>query len=59
MGMTALLAQKLFDRYFTVQTGRQATGLGLSNARQLTEAMGGSVEAQCQGEVLTVTVRFP
>lgn len=58
-GMTALLAQKLFDRYFTVQTGRQATGLGLSIARQLTEAMGGSVEAQCQGEVLTVTVRFP
>ena len=58
-GMTALLAQKLFDRYFTVQTGRQATGLGLSIARQLTEAMGGSVEAQCQGETLTVTVRFP
>lgn len=58
-GMTPVTAQKLFDRYFTVQTGSHATGLGLSIARQLTEEMGGVVEARCREEVLTVTVRFP
>ena len=58
-GMTPVLAQKLFDRYFTVETGSQSTGLGLSIARQLAEEMGGAVEARCREEVLTVTVRFP
>ena len=58
-GLDPVSAGKLFDRFYTVETGRGSTGLGLSIARQLTEAMGGSVEAQCQGEVLTVTVRFP
>lgn len=58
-GMTPVLAQKLFDRYFTVETGSQSTGLGLSIARQLAEEMGGAVEARCREEVLTVAVRFP
>ena len=58
-GMTPLLAQRLFERYFTVETGRRATGLGLSIARHLTERMGGTLTAQCQGEVLTVTLWFP
>ena len=58
-GMTPVLAERLFDRYFTVETGRRATGLGLSIARNLAERMGGSLTARCQDEILTVTLRFP
>lgn len=58
-GMTPVLAEKLFDRYFTVETGRGSTGLGLAIARQLAEEMGGTVTASCEGEVLCVHVRFP
>ena len=58
-GMTSVLAEKLFDRYFTVETGRGSTGLGLSIARQLAEEMGGTVTAACEDEILCVRVRFP
>ena len=53
-GMTPVLAQKLFDQFFTVETG-----LGLSIARGLTERMGGTISARCRDGVLTVTVSFP
>ena len=57
--LTPVLAQRLFDRYFTVETGRDGGGLGLSIARQLAEQMGGWADAQYQNGVLTVLVRFP
>ena len=58
-GLTPVLAQRLFDRYFTVETGRDSGGLGLSIARQLAEQMGGQADARCQEGILTVWVRFP
>lgn len=58
-GLTEVAAQRLFDRYFTVETGRGSTGLGLAIARELAERMGGSLEAQLARGRLTVTVSFP
>ena len=51
--------QRLFDRYFTVQSASGSTGLGLSIARQLTQRMGGSIRADFRDGRLCVSVRFP
>ena len=50
---------KLFDRFFTVETGRNATGLGLSIAKLLTEQMGGEIAAEYSDGRLHITLRFP
>lgn len=57
--LTPVLAERLFDRYFTVESGGQGTGLGLSIARRLMEQMGGTVTADWQAGVLTVRLYFP
>ena len=57
-GFNAVDAGRLFDRFYTVESGRGSTGLGLSIARVLTERMGGSVEAAYCGGKLSVTVSF-
>lgn len=49
---------RLFDRFYTVENGRDGTGLGLSIARELTEAMGGTIEASLQKGVFSVRVQF-
>jgi hypothetical protein len=50
---------RLFDRFYTVETGRSSTGLGLSIARALTERMGGTISARYGAGRLTLEVRFP
>lgn len=50
---------KLFDRFTTVYTGRDATGLGLAIARRLTERMGGAIGADYAEGELRIRVRFP
>lgn len=50
---------KLFDRFFTVETGRNSTGLGLSIAKVLTEEMGGHITANYENSKLMISVYFP
>ena len=38
--------ERLFDRFYTVETARSATGLGLSIAKLLTEKMDGTITAE-------------
>ena len=58
-GLDPVSAGKLFDRFYTVETGRGSTGLGLSIARLLTQRMDGSIRAELREERLYITVAFP
>lgn len=58
-GLTPVMAGRLFDRFYTVESGRHATGLGLTIAKHLTEAMGGRIRADCRGGRLTIALSFP
>jgi len=49
---------KLFDRFYTVDSARKSTGLGLSIAKLLTERMGGSVSADYKKNTLAITLYF-
>jgi len=50
---------KLFDRFYTVESAKGSTGLGLSIAKLLTEKMGGSISAIYRDGQFRVEVRFP
>ena len=56
--LDAVAAGRLFDRFFTVEAGRDSTGLGLSIAKALTERMGGRTEASYNDGKLWITVSF-
>ena len=54
-----VLAGQLFHRFFTVETGQNSTGLGLSIAKMLTEQMGGEISAFWKDKKLHITLSFP
>lgn len=49
---------KLFDRFYTVETAKKSTGLGLSIAKALTEEMNGSITAKFENGVISIHVLF-
>ncbi len=57
--LSPVQAEKLFDRFYTVTSARNSTGLGLSIAKVLTERLGGSISATVRDGCLTITLRFP
>lgn len=57
--LTPVMAERLFERFFTVETARHSTGLGLSIARNLTERMGGAITAHYREGRLTISLYFP
>ena len=57
--LNPVLVQRLFDRFFTVETARHSTGLGLSIAKLLTQQMEGTLAAKYQEGQLVITLSFP
>ncbi len=49
---------RLFDRFYTVETARRSTGLGLSIAKALVGEMGGRISASYDGMRLRIIVSF-
>ena len=56
--LNAVAVGRLFDRFYTVDAGRNSTGLGLSIAKILTERMGGSIAATYTENKLCIHIRL-
>lgn len=56
--LNSVAAERLFDRFYTVETGRNSTGLGLSISKLLTERMGGKIRAEYDKGRLVIIVVF-
>lgn len=56
VGLDEMQVARLFDRFYTVETARKSTGLGLAIARVLTERMNGTITAHYREGVLGIRV---
>lgn len=52
-------AARLFDRFYTVDSARGSTGLGLSIAKLLTEKLHGTISADYENETPRICIAFP
>lgn len=50
---------RLFDRFYTVESGRKSTGLGLTIAKALAEEIGGQLTAKLNDGLFTVELILP
>lgn len=57
-GLDSVTVGKLFDRFYTVETAGNSTGLGLSIAKLLAEQMGGSITAEYAESRVIITLKF-
>lgn len=57
-GLTQTEVGRLFDRFYTVETGKNSMGLGLSIAKLLTERMGGTIDAEYEEGKLSIVLSF-
>jgi hypothetical protein len=58
-GLDEVQVGKLFDRFYTVETAKDSTGLGLAIARTLIGNIGGSISAEYKDYRLSITVQLP
>lgn len=57
-GLSAIDAEQLFDRFYTVEAAHHSTGLGLSIARTLVRRMGGTITAEYADSRLKIKIKF-
>lgn len=57
-GLDSVQTARLFERFYTLESARRSTGLGLSIARLLTERMGGTIRASYQDSSLSIMILF-
>lgn len=58
-GLNEVEVGKLFDRFYTVESARQSTGLGLTIARTLVEQMQGTITADYENSKLSICIYLP
>ncbi len=58
-GLNETQVGRLFDRFYTVETARKSTGLGLSIAKTLVEQMDGAISASYRHHRLSICINFP
>lgn len=56
--LSSVKAEQLFDRFFTVKTSSNSTGLGLSIAKNLVERMNGNITADYKDNMLKINIWF-
>ena len=57
-GLNEVQVGKLFDRFYTVESARKSTGLGLAIAKTLVEQMDGTISAEYKDNRLNICISF-
>ncbi len=57
-GLSRVQAERLFDRFYTVEAARTSTGLGLSIAKALVLQMDGTISAKYENSQLSICIFF-
>lgn len=58
-GLDEVQVGRLFERFFSVETAKHSTGLGLAIAKTLTQRMHGTITAEYREGTLRIRLEFP